>query len=119
MLSLKNLLNLQEEEIKDPAFTNFAGKRFDGASKISNDAKQKGGFALLTYHHFIVKLPYYKRAQEGKLDLEQAKLEYKQLLDQLVLASKNEELNIEQIPFQELVGKIEVLGELIIKEQKK
>jgi hypothetical protein len=119
MISLKNLLRLQEEEIKNPEFTEFAGKRLDGASKISNDAKQKGGLALLTYHHFIVKLPYYKRAQGGKLDLEQAKREYKQLLDQLVLASKNEELNIEQIDFQELVGKIEVLGELIIKEQKK
>ena len=116
MLSLKNLLNLQEEEIKDPAFTDFAGKRFDGASKISNDAKQKGGFALLTYHHFIVKLPYYKKAAAGKFDVEQAKKELSSFMKESCSLGKNVEIS--QTEFQKLIGKIEVLGELIIKYKK-
>lgn len=119
MISLKKLLDLNEELITDESFTDFADTRLGGATKISSDAKAKGGLSILTYHHFVVKLPYYQKAKEGKLDLEQAKKEYKQLLGQLVLSTKDEELNIEQIDFQELVGKIEVLGELIIKEQNK
>jgi hypothetical protein len=46
------------------------------------------------------------------------KTEYKELLEKLHSATK-EDMNIGQIEFQELVGKIEVLGELIIKEQGK
>jgi len=40
-------------------------------------------------------------------------MEYKKLIGQL--CSMPEATNMEQIEFQELVGKIEVLGELIIK----
>lgn len=118
MISLRDLIDLREELAANTQFMQFADKRLGGASKISAEAKEKGGPAILTYHHFAVKLPYYEKAKAGKLDLEVAKKEYKQLLDQLVLATRNEELNIQQIEFQELVGKIEVLGELIISEQK-
>jgi len=118
MISLKQLLDLKEEIIVDKSFTDFAEKRMGGAAKISGDAKEKGGPAILTYHHFVVKLPYYQKAKEGKIDLDQMKTEYKELLEKLHSATK-EGMNIEQIEFQELVGKIEVLGELIIKEQGK
>jgi hypothetical protein len=118
MISLKQLLDLREEIVVDKSFTDFAEKRMGGAAKISGDAKDKGGLAILTYHHFVVKLPYYQKAKEGKIDLDQMKTEYKELLEKLHSSTK-EDMNIGQIEFQELVGKIEVLGELIIKEQGK
>ena len=96
----------------------FAETRLGGAEKIADNAKEKGGAALLTYHHFEVKLEYYEKAAKGDLDMEDAKKEYKDLLEKLYSATK-EGMGIEQIPFQELVGKIEVLGELIIKENEK
>lgn len=102
-------------EEKKPSFEEFAEKRFGGAEKITNNAKEKGGPALLTYHHFKVKLPYYEKASEGKFDLDKSKIEYKKLLDKLYSSTKDG-MKIGQIAFQELVGKLEVLGELIIKE---
>jgi hypothetical protein len=116
MIKLKELIGIFEQKIKDSGFLDFAGKRMEGAKKISNDAKEKGGLAILTHHHFVVKLPYYQKAKEGNLEFEQAKAEYKELLEKLYTQT-NEGMNIEQIEFQELVGKIEVLGELLIKEQ--
>ena len=52
------------------SFDEFAEKRMGGATKIANNAKEKGGPSMLTYHHFAVKLPYYKEASEGKFDME-------------------------------------------------
>lgn len=97
-------------------FESFADTREAGAEKIVKSSKEKGGLSLLTWHHFKVKLPYYKKAAAGNFDLGKAKKEYKDLLEELYLATKGD-MDIEQIAFQELVGKIEVLGELIIKEE--
>ncbi len=77
------------------------------------NAKEKGGPAMLTYHHFVVKLPYYKKASEGNFDLDGAKKEYKEHLDKLCDLGSN----MNQVEFQKLVGLIEVLGELIIKHK--
>lgn len=96
---------------EDLSFEEFAAKRLEGATKISGDAKEKGGAALLTYHHFVVKLPYYKKASEGGFNLDEAQIELKKYLDELCSVSDN----MEPIHFQRLVGLIEVLGELIIK----
>lgn len=96
---------------EDLSFEEFAAKRLEGATKISGDAKEKGGAALLTYHHFVVKLPYYKKASEGGFNLDEARIELKKYLDELCSVSDN----MEPIHFQRLVGLIEVLGELIIK----
>lgn len=93
-------------------FKKFANTREAGAEKIADNAKKKGGFALLTWHHFKVKLPYYKKAAAGKFDIEEAKKEFKQTYDKI-------SHNMSQIDFQREVGRLEVLGELIIKEQKK
>jgi hypothetical protein len=92
------------------SFDTFAEKRLGGASKIANSAKEKGGPSMLTYHHFVVKLPYYKKASEGKFNVEDAKNEFNECVKQL-------SDNMEQVVFQKLMGRIEVLGELIIKHR--
>lgn len=113
MLKLKDIL--AQDKIPSKGFEEFASKRFDGAKKIADSAKTKGGPAMLTYHHFEVKLPYYEKAKNGEFNLMEAKIELKQLLNQLCVLSG--EVKMEQIEFQKLVGKIEVLGELIIKSK--
>ena len=107
---------LREQEEKQTKFEEFAQKRFDGASKITENAKEKGGPAMLTYHHFVVKLPHYKKASEGKFNIEKSKVEYKKHLDKL--CGLSEDVNMGQVEFQNLLGLIEVLGELIIKSGK-
>ena len=109
---------ITEEQLKkldQGDFEEFATKRFGGAEKIANNAKEKGGNSMLTYHHFIVKLPYYKKASEGKFNLDESKTELKELLNRL--CGLSDDVNIGQVDFQKLVGKIEVIGELIIKHK--
>ena len=113
MIKLKNILT---EAPTEKAFEEFADTRMSGAEKIVDNAKEKGGLALLTWHHFKVKLPYYEKAATGKLDMDKAREEYITLLDQLY-KSTNKTMAIEQVAFQELLGKLEVLGELLIKEK--
>lgn len=111
-----DIKKLIKEEIENSeSFKTFAEKRLAGAEKITKNAKEKGGPAMLTYHHFRVKLPYYKKAMEGKFDVEKSKKELKENLDQLCKLSENVEIS--QVEFQKLVGIIEVLGELIIKQK--
>lgn len=116
MIKLKNILTEDKGSKEEKAFEEFADTRMGGAATIVDNAKEKGGLALLTWHHFKVKLPYYEKATKGNLDLAKAREEYISLLDQLY-KSTIKDMSIEQIAFQELVGKIEVLGELIIKHQ--
>lgn len=113
MISLKKLISEQEEDIKGVEFTDFAGKRYDGAKKISDTAKKKGGPAILTYHHFVVKLPYYEKAREGGFNPLEAQRQLKEKLQDVCLLSG--QINMGQIEFQEKVGEVEVLGELLIK----
>jgi hypothetical protein len=103
---------LFESKDKQETFETFADTREAGAEKISDNAKKKGGLALLTWHHFKVKLPYYKRAVEGKFDLEAAQKEFD-------ATYKKISTSMTQIEFQREVGRLEVLGELIIHETKK
>lgn len=109
MIKLVDLIN--EEKITEEKFEEFADTRGKGAAKIASNAHEKGGFALLTWHHFKVKDSYYKKAQEGKFDPEEAKKEFEKTL-------KSISLNMSQIEFQREVGRLEVLGELIIKANK-
>jgi hypothetical protein len=102
MISLKSLLN--EEVVKDIDFVN---NRMNGAAKITQNAKEKGGDALLTYHHFVVKLPYYEKAKNGEMDIEAAKTEFIETLGKI-------SLDMDQTTFQTEVGRLEVLGELFI-----
>ena len=104
------------EELEDAeSLETFSGNRLAGATKIAQGAKEKGGDALLTYHHFVVKLPYYKQGVDGDLDFTQIESEYKKKLNALYTATKSS-MNIGQIEFQKLVGEIEVLGELLIRK---
>jgi hypothetical protein len=106
------LINLLfESKDKPETFESFADTREAGAEKIVDTAKKKGGLALLTWHHFKVKLPYYKRAAAGKFDLEAAKKEYE-------ATYKKISTSMTQIEFQREVGRLEVLGELIIREER-
>ena len=109
-MKLMNLL-FESKDNKE-TFESFADTREAGAEKIVDNAKKKGGLALLTWHHFKVKLPYYKRAAAGKFDLDKAKREFDETYKKI-------STSMTQIEFQREVGRLEVLGELIIREQKK
>jgi hypothetical protein len=112
-LKLAGLLN-EAEEKKD--ITVFAEKRGKGASDIAEKAEKKGGLSMLTYDHFAVKLPYYKKAADGKMNYDAAKKEYEKFCSKLhSYMLKIETMKMKD--FQELVGKIEVLGELLIQQK--
>ena len=108
-MKLMNLLF--ESKDKLDTFESFADTREAGAEKIANTAHKKGGLALLTWHHFKVKLPYYKRAAAGRFDVEKAKKEFEETYKKI-------STSMSQTEFQREVGRLEVLGELIIREQK-
>ena len=105
MINLIQLLTEAKE-----SFETFAKNRLAGAEKIIANAKEKGGDALLTYTHFNVKPSYYKKAIKGKFDKEAAKKEFAEIL-------KSISLDMNQNEFQRQVGKMEVLGELLIREK--
>ena len=104
------------EAISEKEMEDFAEGRGKGAEKITDNAKEKGGNSMLTYHHFKVKLPYYEKASEGKFDKEKAIKEYKKHLEKLY-KSTNKEMDLTPVKFQELMGRIGVLGELIIENK--
>jgi len=106
MIKLTDILKEAKETFKD-----FAITRGKGAAKIASTAEEKGGLALLTWHHFKVKAPYYKKAEEGKFDKEAAIKEFEKTL-------KSISLSMTQIEFQREVGRLEVLGELLIRDKK-
>ena len=105
MIKLKDIL----KEVKE-SFIEFSETRMKGAEKIANNAKEKGGLSMLTYNHFIVKLPYYKKAKQGDFNIEEAKKEYEKTF-------KSISLDMTQTEFQREVGRLEVLGELIIRNK--
>jgi hypothetical protein len=109
MMKLLNLLS--EAKKANETFEEFASTRGEGAAKIASTAHEKGGLALLTWHHFKVKAPYYKKATAGKFDEEAAKKEFESTL-------KGISLGMTAIEFQREVGRLEVLGELLIREKK-
>ena len=108
MIKLLDILN-EAKKLKE-TFEEFAKKRGEGAAKIASTAEKKGGLALLTWHHFKVKAPYYKKATEGKFDKEAATKEFEQTLKKI-------SINMTPIEFQREVGRLEVLGELLIREK--
>lgn len=103
---------ITESQLKRLTFDQFAIKRMGGAKKIADGAKEKGGPSMLTYHHFVVKLPYYKKAGDGKFNMDEAKKEFEQTLNKI-------SMNMDQTEFQREMGRLEVLGELIIKHGRK
>ena len=109
MIKLLNLVN--EAAAAKETFEEFATTRGKGAAKIAATAEEKGGLALLTWHHFKVKAPYYKKATEGKFDDAAAEKEFTETLSKI-------SLQMSPIEFQREVGRLEVLGELLIRDKK-
>ena len=109
MIKLSDILN-EAKKLKE-TFEEFANIRGKGAAKIAENTEKKGGLSLLTWHHFKVKAPYYKKAEEGKFDKEAAIKEFDTTL-------KSISLNMTPIEFQREVGRLEVLGELLIRDKK-
>jgi len=105
MIKLLQLLTEAKE-----SFEEFATKRLAGAEKIADITQEAGGLSLLTYKHYKVKLPYYKKAVAGKLDKDAAKKEFEETL-------KSISLGMTQTQFQIEVGRLEVLGELLIEDK--
>jgi hypothetical protein len=105
----------QSSQSTDKELEDFSKKRGEGAMKIAENAKEKGGLSMLTYYHFDVKEPYYKSAAEGKLDFEKAEKELKGLISEV--NNGIQDMSIGQIDFQKKVGRIEVLGELLIEHK--
>ena len=106
MIKLLQLLTEAKE-----TFEEFATKRLAGAEKIADTTQEAGGLSLLTYRHYKVKFPYYKKATAGKFDQDAAKKEFESTL-------KSISLDMTAIEFQREVGRLEVLGELLIRENK-
>ena len=106
------LINLLfESKQTNDKFEEFAETRGNGAAKIAATAEEKGGLALLTWHHFKVKAAYYRRAVTGRFDVDSAKKEFAETLKKI-------SLDMTPIEFQREVGRLEVLGELIIREER-
>ena len=105
MIKLIDILN----EVKQSNET-FASIRLKGAEKIADTTQEAGGLSLLTYTHYKVKLPYYKKAAAGKLDKDAAKKEFNKTL-------KSISLDMSQNEFQIEMGRLEVLGELLIENK--
>ena len=105
MIKLIDILKEVKESIED-----FASTRLKGAEKIADTTQEAGGLSLLTYKHYKVKLPYYKKAADGKLDKEVAKEEFNKTL-------KSISLDMSQNEFQTEMGRLEVLGELLIENK--
>ena len=111
---IQNFSDFIFEGTEHASFQEFAEKRLAGAAKIAEGAKAKGGAAMLTYYHFVVKLPYYKKAAAGKWDAVASKKELSALNLELTNILKSFQPK-DQIPFQKTMGKIEVVGELLIR----
>jgi hypothetical protein len=106
------LINLLfESKQTNDKFEEFAETRGKGAAKIASTAEEKGGLSLLTWHHFKVKASYYQKATAGKFDVDSAKKEFAETLKKI-------SLDMTPIEFQREVGRLEVLGELIIRMKK-
>jgi hypothetical protein len=88
MLKLIDLLS-EAKKLKE-TFEEFANIRGKGAAKIADTAEKKGGLALLTWHHFKVKAPYYKKANEGKLDLKEAEKAFFGICDWSIISKSTD-----------------------------
>ena len=108
--SIKKEMGLKEK------FDEFLNKRKAGAEKIAKSARDKGGYSTLTAIHFEAKENPYTDClkwenKEGKEKHFKAKAEeiYKKLADLDSLTQRE---------FQDLMGRLEVYGEVYIRSVK-
>lgn len=98
------------EQEKPVALDEFLKKRLEGAKKIANKAEEKGGVAILTAWHFKAKLPLYKQLTK---QVENSSVE-ETVKRRFEAAKKQLSLQLTQREFQELMGELEVLGEVYL-----
>ena len=101
------------QTVEEGYFVSSSYNFYDSASAAlygftASEQNSNGSYKRLVYQ--LVKNSYYKKAAEGKFDLSAAKKEFKECVKEL-------SSDMDQIAFQKLVGRIEVLGELIIKHR--
>ena len=100
---------------KTDKLVEFIEERKSGAEKIANQASRKAGVSRLTAAHFKAKLPVYdkvKKQLQANKPISFVDKEYKKTLSELRKIRSN------QIKFQKLTGKLEVLGEILIESKK-
>lgn len=90
---------------------NLFQKRKEGAEKIANEARAKGGPSELTYWHFKAKLPEYDTVFQI-LNSDDPEPKIKKKFDELV-SKIHSNLN-SQRHFQEVMGRLEVYGEVLV-----
>lgn len=105
----------EHKNIKKDNMIEFIDSRSAGAEKIAKEASRKAGVSKLTAAHFKAKLPVYekiKKAVKNDKSIVFIRKEYRKTLGELRKIRSN------QIKFQELCGKLEVLGEILIESKK-
>ena len=106
---MKNFKDWKNEDLE------FCKERRKGAQKIAGESQGKEGPSQLTSWHFKAKLPEYNLAlaQISSGTLSTIKAKFKYLADKLIRIEK-----MSQKEFQELMGQIEVWGEIYIQVRK-
>ena len=103
------LAHQNKVKAKHKEMLEFFAKRKEGARKIANSAKEKGGPSILTAWHFQAKDSQYREViqaiQENK-DESYFKSKWKSILNKLRNDMKQEQ-------FQKTIGELEVWGEVI------
>ena len=113
MLNIADYTNFLNETAGQK-LSDFAANRMQGASDIAKKAKEKGGNAMLTFHHFDVKLPYYQQVADGKWSKEEWERKLSEKMQELEFSLRS---GMDQIDFQKIVGEIEVIGEILIENK--
>ena len=109
ILLLAGLFEARKIE-KDENPSQFIKARREGAKKIAAAAKAKGGPAMLTYYHFVVKDAEYRevlQAIKNKKPESFYNSKYDAIMNEL------HQTKFEKESFQKIVGKLEVWGEAI------
>jgi hypothetical protein len=86
----------------------FIETRREGASKIAQEAANKGGLAKLTEWHFMAKVVCYS-VLLAKKDLS---VDYLRIRQSEVEALEMQATNMDE--FQKLTGRLEVYGEIVL-----
>jgi hypothetical protein len=99
-------MNFREYQ-KQERLLEFVRDRLEGATKIAQKAREKAGPAQLTYWHFNAKVNLYKELIEKIKNNDNLELEKK-------FESLKQKINTHmgQRTFQQLMGEMEVLGEI-------
>jgi hypothetical protein len=110
ILEEKNFFKVDKNNPDD--LEEFVTKRAAGAKKISNQAKNKGGYSLLTAVHFDAKKTPYTQASKHVNDKDSVFIKKK--ADACFEKLKNWD-KMSQREFQWVMGQLEAYGEVYIR----